>query len=120
MEAFFPEYIKVENIKYHKKSKKIQIYLTSKDFIKQEILDEKVRIISEKFEIDDVEIIPQYVVSQEEKEKLSCASQPNKAGSCHENHRRRPASTVGPRGPPRRGRRPSAARRRRRCARPPR
>lgn len=70
MEAFFPEYIKVENIKYHKKSKKIQIYLTSKDFIKQEILDEKVRIISEKFEIDDVEIIPQYVVSQEEKEKL--------------------------------------------------
>ncbi len=70
MEAFFPEYIEVLNIKYYKKSKKIQIYLTSKDFIKQEILDEKVRIISEKFEIDDVEIIPQYVVSQEEKEKL--------------------------------------------------
>jgi len=70
MEAFFPEYIEVANIKYYKKSKKIQIYLTSKEFIKQEILDEKVRIISEKFEIDDVEIIPQYVVSQEEKEKL--------------------------------------------------
>jgi len=70
MEAFFPEYIEVANIKYYKKSKKIQIYLTSKDFIKQEFLDEKVRIISEKFEIDDVEIIPQYVVSQEEKEKL--------------------------------------------------
>lgn len=70
MEAFFPEYIEVANIKYYKKSKKIQIYLKSKEFIKQEILDEKVRIISEKFEIDDVEIIPQYVVSQEEKEKL--------------------------------------------------
>ena len=70
MEAFFPEYIEVANIKYYKKSKKIQIYLTSKDFIKQEFLDEKVRIISEKFEIDDVEIIPQYIVSQEEKEKL--------------------------------------------------
>ena len=74
MEAFFPEYIKVENIKYYRKSKKIQIYLTSKEFIKQEILDEKVRIISEKFDIVDVEIIPQYLVSQEEKEKLMAYS----------------------------------------------
>ena len=74
MEAFFPEYIKVENIKYYMKSKKIQIYLTSKEFIKQEILDEKVRIISEKFDIVDVEMIPQYLVSQEEKEKLMAYS----------------------------------------------
>ena len=70
MDAFFPEYIKIENIKYYKKSKKIQIYLTSKEFIKQEILDEKINLIREKLETTDVEIIPQYIVSQDEKEKL--------------------------------------------------
>ena len=70
MDAFFPEYIKIENIKYYKKSKKIQIYLTSKEFIKQEILDEKINLIREKLETTDVEIIPQYIVSQDEREKL--------------------------------------------------
>lgn len=70
MDAFFLEYIKIENIKYYKKSKKIQIYLTSKEFIKQEILDEKINLIREKLETTDVEIIPQYIVSQDEREKL--------------------------------------------------
>ena len=62
MSNIFPNYIVIEQIKYHKKTNKIEIYVTSDDFIKEEIILEKTVQIKEELSLNELEIISSYKI----------------------------------------------------------
>ena len=70
MSNIFPNYIVIEQIKYHKKLNKIEIYVTSDDFIKEEIIVEKTAQIKEKLSLNELEIISSYKISSDDTDKL--------------------------------------------------
>ncbi|MGP1488118.1 MAG: PolC-type DNA polymerase III, partial [Peptoanaerobacter stomatis] len=70
MSNIFPNYIVIEQIKYHKKTNKIEIYVTSDDFIKEEIILEKTVQIKEELSLNELEIISSYKISSDDTDKL--------------------------------------------------
>ena len=71
MTSLFPSYVSFDSVKYYKKTKRMIIYITSKEFIKQEIIDEKNSVIKELFSIQEVQFVPKYNIKFDNIDKLN-------------------------------------------------
>ena len=71
MTSLFPSYVSFDSVKYYKKTKRMIIYITSKEFIKQEIIDEKNSVIKELFSIQEVQFVPKYNINFDNIDKLN-------------------------------------------------
>ena len=58
MTSLFPSYVSFDSVKYYKKTKRMIIYITSKEFIKQEIIDEKNSVIRNYFQFKKCNLFP--------------------------------------------------------------
>ncbi|MGP1488937.1 MAG: hypothetical protein ACTTIX_06995, partial [Peptoanaerobacter stomatis] len=64
MKHIFPSYINLKNIKYNIDEKKLEIYVSSEEPIKEEVLIKKEAEIKDYLNLYDVDIIERYTIDE--------------------------------------------------------